>query len=150
MMLRFGVLVEILKFFPRCEGITYRVVEKPISGRPPSMCPNGILARGATGLCPGICGGEGQVENMRVSSSRDLSDWRSPAMCERSCRDEDIKTVIRGKSRPNIHKERHYARRVGLNDKRVALEKWAVHLSQVIEGGGETIVPFEGRVSSQF
>lgn len=46
---------------------------------------------------------------------------------------------------PTTVTEKHYARRVGLEDKRVALEKWAEYLSQVLEGGSETIVPFEGR-----
>ncbi len=45
--------------------------------------------------------------------------------------------------------ERHYAQRVGLDDKRMALEKWADYLSQVIEGGSETIVPFKERASSR-
>ena len=35
-----------------------------------------------------------------------------------------------------------YARTSYLKEKRVALEKWSAHLSQVIEGCGETIVPF--------
>jgi len=40
-----------------------------------------------------------------------------------------------------------YARASYLKEKRAALEKWAAYLSQVIEGGDETIVPFQGRVS---
>ena len=45
--------------------------------------------------------------------------------------------------------ERHYAQRVGLEDKRMALNKWASHLSQVLKGCDEKIVPFKGRVSRQ-
>lgn len=50
---------------------------------------------------------------------------------------------------PTSVTERHYARRVGLEDKRVALEKWAAYLTRTIEGRDETIVPFEGRASSR-
>ncbi len=47
---------------------------------------------------------------------------------------------------PTSVTEKHYARRVGLADKRAALEKWAEYLSRVI---GETIVPFRGRASGR-
>ena len=40
-----------------------------------------------------------------------------------------------------------YARASYLKEKRVALEKWSDYLSQVIEGGSETIVPFNKRAS---
>ena len=42
-----------------------------------------------------------------------------------------------------------YARASCLKEKRMVLEKWAACISQVIEGGGETIVSFEGRVSGR-
>ena len=50
---------------------------------------------------------------------------------------------------PTSVTEKHYARRVGLEDKRVALEKWAAFLLHVLEGVTATIVPFEGRASSR-